>query len=150
MSKNNPYLQFEIAAIKTTLPIYSLAWQINQSFKMDFHLSHNWEKQSEQNKISLHNHCYGYFEDVELHWHLLENKGSNAYFLQTKPLFDYFFICNGDDIFKYFSMAVLEIKKNNAIENIFLIENKKIKNADSILNNLINTKEFQNDINVQI
>lgn len=148
MSKNNPYLQFKIAGIKTTLPIFSLAWQINQSFKMDFHFSQNWEKQTEQINISSHHHCYGYFEDVELHWHLIENKGSKAFFLQTKPLFDYFFICNGDDIFNYFELAIEEIKKNNAIENVFVIDNKYIKNPAPVLNNLLNTKEFNKDIHV--
>lgn len=149
LNKNdNHVFKFQIAAIKSSFPIYNLAWQINHAYKMDFNLSLNWTKESKNMPLSHHNHCFCEFQDVELNWHLIANRGSNSFFLSTKPMFDYFFICVGDDIYQYFPKAIDSIKKNQKIEHVFIIEDKLIKNKDFIYNNLLNTKDFIKDTNV--
>jgi hypothetical protein len=85
---------------------------------------------------------------VELNWHLIENKGSNSYFLKTQPNFDYFLICSGEDLFSYFSRALEDLKKAPKIEHIFGFELSFVKNPDFIYQNIKKTKEFINDLHV--
>ena len=138
----------KIAGIKTVLPDYSLAWQINKCFGMNFALNLEWEKIGIENLISKHRHYYCLFEDVELNWHIIKNKGTNAYFFQSKPLFDYFLICNGDDIYGYFERAIEAIKSNNEIENIFEFNFQLIPKKAPFYNNILKNKSFIEDFNV--
>ncbi len=145
---NSSIIPPKIAGIRTNLPIYQLAWHINQSFSMDFAYSLPWSKQLESNSDtrSFHHHFFDTFEDVELNWHLINNKGTELYFLQTKPMFDALLICNGDDIYKYFERAVESIKLNTKIEFIHQFGFDVVKSKDSFFNNLIQTRQFIEDL----
>jgi hypothetical protein len=138
----------KIAGIKTVLPDYTLAWHINNSFDMNFSLNLDWEKKGLENLMSKHRHYYYPFEDVELTWHLIKNKGTHAYFFQTKPLFDFFLICDGDDIYNYFERAIEAIKKNPDIENIFEFNFELIPKKAHFYNNILNNKIFIEDFYV--
>jgi hypothetical protein len=85
---------------------------------------------------------------VELNWHLIANKGSYSYFLKTKPNFDYFFICSGEDLFSYFNRALEDLKKAPKVEHIFDFDLSIIKNPDFIYQNIKKNKEFINDLHV--
>lgn len=138
----------QIAGIKTVLPDYSLAWQINQSYGINLCLSLEWEKPGIENLISKHRHYFCHFEDVELNWYLIKNKGTNTYFFQSKPLFDYFLICDGDDIYNYFERAIQAIKLNPQIENIFEFKFDLIPKKAAFYNNILKNKTFLEDFYV--
>jgi hypothetical protein len=115
---------------------------------MNFSLNLDWEKKGVENLMSKHRHYYYPFEDVELTWHLIKNKGTHAYFFQTKPLFDFFLICDGDDMYNYFERAIEAIKKNPDIENIFEFNFELIPKKDHFYNNILNNKSFIEDFYV--
>lgn len=146
---NSVIIPPKIAGIKANLPMFNLAWQINDSFSMNLACSLDWEKEILESATpkSLHQHYFDHFEDVELNWHLLKNKGSESWFFQTKPLFDYLLICNGDDIYDYFGRAVQAIRLNQKIEFIHPFEFKQIKSKDIFFNNILNTRLFIEDLN---
>jgi hypothetical protein len=148
MTKHSAIIPLQIAAIKSNLPAYTLAWQINHVFQMDLALSMDWQKITPSNEISHHLHYFCNFEDVELNWHLIANKGSYSYFLKTKPNFDYFFICSGEDLFSYFNRALEDLKKAPKVEHIFDFDLSIIKNPDFIYQNIKKNKEFINDLHV--
>lgn len=114
---------------------------------MNLALSMDWEKEtSEKGTISHHQHYFDRFEDVELNWHLIKNKGTEAWFFQSKPMFDYLLICNGDDIYNYFERAVKAIKENDKIEFLHPFEFNLVKSKDSFFNNILKSKLFTDDI----
>lgn len=147
-SSNNLTFNIQIAAIKSALPSYQLAWQINQAYNMDFEMSDDWEKTNQDIANSTFTHYFYQFEDVELNWHLIINKGSNAFFLKTKPMFDYFLICVGEDIYDYFSKAIVCIQNSDKIENVFKFNASQIKNQDVIFQNIKRTKDFIKNLHV--
>jgi len=109
MPASNPHNDVffpKVAGIKSALPEHQVAWQINKSFDINMGLNLEWVRPLPEKKTSLHRHYYCYFEDVELHWHLIKNKGDQAYFFQSNPLFDYLLICQGEDLYNYFDRTV--------------------------------------------
>lgn len=128
--------------------MYALAWQINKSFSMNLTCSLDWDKRVSNSmpEASFHQHYYDFFEDVELNWHLLRNKGSESWFFQSKPMFDYLFICNGDDIYNYFERAVMAIRQNPKIEFVHSFDFNLIKSKDAFFNNILKTKLFIEDL----
>lgn len=147
-SFQNVIIPPKIAGIKSVLPDYSLAWQINKSFGIDLVLNIDWEKEVTDLKISKHRHYYCHFEDVELNWHLIQNKGSNAWFFQSKPNFDFLLICNGEDIYGYFERAIESLKSNPNIDNIFSFDFQILPQKEHFYKNTLNTKYFLEDLHV--
>lgn len=129
------------------MPCYRLAWHINASFSMNFALNLDWQKGSE-GALSRHQHYFCSFEDVELNWHLINNRGSETFFFQSKPMFDYLLICNGDDIYGYFERAVQSIGQNKAIDHIFPFDFSLVKSKNSFYQNILETKHFIEDLHV--
>ncbi|HEY1047034.1 MAG TPA: hypothetical protein VGF79_11385 [Bacteroidia bacterium] len=142
---NNVVTPPKIAGIKAGAPFYHLAWQINKSFSIELALNLDWTKQVDEITTSLHKHYFYRFEDVELNWHLVQNKGSDSYFFQTKPLFDYLLVCNGDDIYGYFERAIEAIKSNRKIEFIHPFDFNLVKSKEAFFNNILKTKSFIED-----
>lgn len=136
-----------IAGIKTNMPGYRLAWHINASFSMNFALNLDWQKGNEDS-LSSHQHYFCSFEDVELNWHLINNRGSGMFFFQSKPMFDYLLICNGDDIYDYFGRAVQSISHNKAIDHIFPFDFSLVKSKNSFYQNILSTKQYIEDLHV--
>lgn len=139
---NNVVTPPKIAGIKAGIPFYQLAWQINKSFDIHLALSMDWSKPTDSGDTSYHKHYFYRFEDVELNWHLIQNKGTESWFFQTKPMFDHLLICNGDDIYDYFGRAVESIKGNRKIEFIHSFDFNLVKSKDSFFNNILHTKSF--------
>lgn len=146
---NNGVVPPKIAGIRANIPFYQLAWQINKSYAMNLALNLPWEKPINEEKdcFSFHQHYFDVFEDVELNWHLIQNKGSESWFLQSKPMFDYLLICNGDDIYAYFEKAVEAIKQNNKIEFIHAFNFDLVKSKDAFFHNIIQSKLYLEDLN---
>ncbi|MBL7837598.1 MAG: hypothetical protein JNM67_08785 [Bacteroidetes bacterium] len=145
---NSVIIPPKIAGIKSSVPMFTLAWHINQSFGMNLACNLDWEKEVNTTipAISFHQHYFDVFEDVELNWHLMKNKGSESWFFQSKPMFDYLFICNGDDIYNYFERAVNAIKQNPKIEFVHAFDFGLIKSKDAFFNNILKTKLFIDDL----
>jgi len=145
---NNGVVPPKIAGIKTSIPFYQLAWQINNSYAMNLALNLHWEKaiNEQQDVFSYHQHYFDVFEDVELNWHLIQNKGSESWFLQSKPLFDYLLICNGDDIYGYFEKAIEAIKQNNKIEFVHAFNFNLVNSKAAFFHNFLKTKSFTEDL----
>lgn len=137
----------KIAGIKTALPAHSMAWLINQLYGVQFRLSLDWQKQ-DKHILSHHHHFFCRFEDVELNWHLIQNKGNSMYFCQTKPLFDYLLICNGEDIYSYFERAVEAIKPDRQISIIFPFDFGLLKQKEAYYENFLQTRYFIEDLHV--
>lgn len=137
----------KIAGIKAGIPMYNLAWHINRSFSMDLVCCLDWEKetQAQPSDISYHQHYFDQFEDVELNWHLVRNKGSESWFFQSKPMFDYLFICNGEDIYNYFERSIQSLKQNAKIEFVHPFDFGLIKSKDAFFNNILKTKLYIDD-----
>lgn len=93
-------------------------------------------------ELSKHQHYFCRFEDVELNWHLIQNKGDMSYFFQTKPLFDYLLICNGEDIYNYFERAMQSIKSSPKIDFIHPFDFQLVKSKEAFFNNFLKTKSF--------
>lgn len=138
----------KIAGIKSTLPDFSLAWQINSSFNSSLELNSDWIKGNKDTSKSFHRHYFCYFEDVELAWHLIQNKGSSGYFFQSKPMFDFLFICNGDDLYNYFERSIDSIKSNLKIDHVFPFDFNLLPNRENYFHNILRTKQFIEDIHV--
>lgn len=138
----------KIAGIKANLPAYKVAWHINQCYGMNFALNLDWQKEVREKHISSHQHYFYQFEDVELNWHLVNNKGSSAFFFQSRPMFDYLLVCDGDDIYQYFEKAVETIKQNKYIDHIFPFDFELLKSKASYYNNIIRNKYFIEDLHV--
>ncbi|MCC6818928.1 MAG: hypothetical protein IT245_08560 [Bacteroidia bacterium] len=145
---NSVIIPPKIAGIKANLPMYHLAWQINRSFNMDLVCSLDWEKEINLplKTTSFHQHYFDTFEDVELNWHLLRNKGNETWFFQSKPLFDFMLICNGDDIYGYFEKAVAALKQNSKIEFVHPFDFSLIKSKDAFFKNILKTKLYIEDL----
>ena len=62
---------------------------------------------------------------------------------------DYFIICHGEDIYGYFKRLIDALENSNLISNIFAFPFSKVKPQDPIFNNLIETKQYISDYNVQ-
>ena len=116
---------------------------------MNLALNLPWEKELTENTeaYSLHQHYFDAFEDVELNWHLIQNKGSETNFLQSKPMFDFLLICNGDDIYNYFERALEALKTNPKIEFVHAFDFNMVKSKDVFFHNILNTKKFIEDLN---
>lgn len=145
---NSVIIPPKIAGIKANLPMFTLAWQINKSFGMNLVGSLDWEKEVNAAipGISFHQHYFDQFEDVELNWHLVRNKGSESWFFQSKPMFDCLFICNGEDIYNYFERAVNAMKLNSKIEFVHPFDFSLVKSKDAFFNNILKTKLFIDDL----
>lgn len=139
----------QIAGIKSNFPAYSVAWQINETFDMQLCMSLNWEILFNKTEKSSHLHFYQQFEDVELNWHLVQNKGDKTFIFKSNPTFDYFIICHGEDIYGYFNRLISALSNAPLISNIFAFPFSKVKPQDPIYNNLIETKQYISDYNVQ-
>lgn len=148
MSKNNT-IDLKIAGIKAGLQTYQVAWQINRDFDMQLGMNLDWLVESAQGKVSEHLHYYQPFEDVELNWHLVQNKGTADVLFNSRPLFDYLLVCEGNDIYNYFERAIEAVKKNDRIDGIFPFQFSMVKRQDNFLNNLKNTKQFIESLHVQ-
>ncbi len=142
------HTDIQIAGIKANYPAYSVAWQINQAFDMQFHMSLDWEIENKVGEVNKHIHFFEQFEDVELNWHLIQNRSEKSFIFNSKPLFDYFLICHGEDIYKYFERAVASVENTSIISHIFSFPFSIVKPQNSIYNNLINTKNFISEYNV--
>ncbi len=148
MSKNNT-IDLKVAGIKTGLQTYQVAWQINKDFDMQFAMNLDWLVESEDKTLSEHLHYFQPFEDVELNWHLVQNKGTSAVLFNSRPLFDYILVCEGNDIYNYFERAVEAVKQNSRIDGIFPFQFNMVKKQDHFINNLKNTKQFIESLHVQ-
>jgi hypothetical protein len=128
-------IDLKIAGIKANIPTYQVAWQVNKCFDMQLAMNIDWTIGGEGNKSS-HLHYFQEFEDVELKWYLVQNKGSHDVLFNSKPLFDYFLLCSGDDIYGYFERAVKAMQENNRIDGVFPIRFSLVKQKDNFLGNI--------------
>lgn len=135
MNRHSP-TDLKLAGIKANLPGYQVAWLINHNFDMQLTMNENWMVGEDTAPQSEHLHFFQEFEDVELKWYLVQNRGSSTVIYQSKPLFDYFLICLGDDIYGYFERAVNAIKNENKIDGIFPLQFSMIKNQENFLTNM--------------
>ncbi len=134
---------FKIAAIETKLPAYKLAIILNELFSFNFEMNLDWESIHENENLK-HHHYFDYFEDVEMKWHLIQNKSFNSekYIFKTKPLFDFFLLSEGKDYYQYFERALKAFSQSSSLKiNAFDISNIKNKNC-FIPNNLINSNLY--------
>jgi hypothetical protein len=138
----------KIAGIKTHLPAYKVAWQINDCYGMNFALNIDWVKEVKEKDASCHQHYFYQFEDVELNWHLINNKGTSAFFFQSRPMFDFLLVCDGDDIYNYFEKAIDTIRQNKHIDHIFPFDFELIKSKSAYYQNIIKNKFFIEDLHV--
>jgi hypothetical protein len=138
----------KIAGIKANLPAYKVAWQINHCYGMNFALNLDWQKEVKDKQMSLHQHYFYQFEDVELNWHLVNNKGSSAFFFQSRPMFDFLLVCDGDDIYQYFEKAIDSISRNRHIEHVYPFDFDLLKSKASYYHNIIRNKYFIEDLHV--
>ncbi len=138
----------KIAGIKANMPAYKVAWQINNCYGMNFALNLDWLKEVKDKPMSGHQHYFYQFEDVELNWHLINNKGSSAFFFQSRPMFDFLLVCDGDDIYNYFEKAVDSIRQNKFIDYIFPFDFELVKSKASYYQNIIRNKYFIEDLHV--
>jgi hypothetical protein len=138
----------KIAGIKANMPAYKVAWHINDCYGMNFALNLDWEKDVKDKAMSVHQHYFYQFEDVELNWHLINNKGTTAFFFQSRPMFDYLLVCDGDDMYNYFEKAIQSIKDNRHIDHIFQFEFDLVKSKASYYQNIIRNKYFIEDLHV--
>jgi hypothetical protein len=128
--------------------MHSLAWQINRSFNMNLCMSLDWVRKKDSSDASRHLHYFCRFEDVELNWHLIKNKGDRSYFFNSKPLFDYLLLCNGEDIYGYFERAVEAYKNSDQAGQIFSFGFELLKQKDDYFENILQTRYFIEDLNV--
>lgn len=135
MNKTSP-TDLKIAGLKANLPGYEVAWLINKNFDMQLTMNEDWVVGEEINQKSDHLHFFQAFEDVELKWYLVQNRGSAGVIYQSKPLFDYFLICAGDDIYGYFERAVKAIDNEKKIDGIFPLQFKMIKTQTNFFANM--------------
>ncbi len=135
-------IDIKIAGIKSVWPTYQVAWQINRDFDMQLAMNIDWKVSMENNMESEHHHYFQNFEDVELNWYLVQNKGTSSALFQSKPLFDYFLICEGNDIYGYFERAFEAIKLNGRLDGIFTFHFAMIKKQANFFDNIKNTKQF--------
>ena len=75
------HTDIQIAGIKANYPAYSVAWQINQAFDMQFHMSLDWAIENKVGEVNKHIHFFEQFEDVELNWHLIQIEAKNHSYL---------------------------------------------------------------------
>ncbi len=136
-----------IAGIKSNMPAYKVAWHINNCYGMNFALNLDWQKDV-KDKPSFHQHYFYQFEDVELNWHLVNNKGTAAYFFQSRPMFDYLLVCDGDDIYQYFEKAVESIRMHKFIDHVFPFDFDLLKSKASYYRNILRNKQFIEDLHV--
>lgn len=141
-------VDLKIAGIKSGLQTYQVAWQINHDFDMHLSMNLDWEMTTENNVKSEHLHYFQTFEDVELNWFLVQNKGTASVIFNSKPLFDYLLICEGDDIYGYFERAVEAVMKNDRIDGIFPLNFSIIKKRNNVLQNIKNTRQFIESLHV--
>jgi len=139
LQKKNLY---HIAGIKTAAPAYQVAWQLNHNFEMNFEMNLDWEHNTKKEIKSSHTHYFDTFEDVELNWHLIQNKGDNAFLFKSNPLFDYFLFCYGDDIYHYFKRAIASVHQTSKINSIYQFSFELLPKTNPFLINLLNTKKF--------
>ncbi len=148
--KNQTTIDLKIAGIKANIPTYQVAWLINKYFDMQFTMNLDWTIGVDEADKSEHLHFFQEFEDVELKWYLVQNKGSKDVLFNSKPLFDYFLICSGDDIFGYFERAIKEIKKIKKIDGVFPLSFSMLKSPGNFLVNMDikNNKKYLESIHV--
>ncbi len=143
-------LDLKLAGIKANIPGYQVAWQINKSFDMQLTMNEDWVIDTETTQPSEHLHFFQEFEDVELKWYLVQNRGSAGVLYNSKPLFDYFLLCAGDDIYGYFERAVEAIQKAKKIDGIFPLQFSMIKSHENFLMNMNvkNNKKYLESLHV--
>ena len=135
MNKATP-TDLKIAGIKANLPGYQVAWLVNQNFDMQLTMNEDWVVGDDTPSRSEHQHFFQAFEDVELKWYLVQNRGSAGVIYQSKPLFDYFLICSGEDIYSYFERAVKAIDNEKKIDGIFPLQFSMIKMQENFFVNM--------------
>ncbi|MDI1233864.1 MAG: hypothetical protein PSX81_06260 [bacterium] len=135
MNRHSP-TDLKIAGIKANLYGYQVAWLVNQSFDMQLTMNEDWIIGEDSTEKSEHLHFFQEFEDVELKWYLVQNRGSAGVLYQSKPLFDYFLICFGEDIYGYFERAVSAIIDAGKIDGIFPLSFSLIKTQENFLTNM--------------
>lgn len=135
MNKASP-TDLKIAGIKANLPGYQVAWLVNNNFDMQLTMNEDWVVGDDTPNRSEHQHFFQAFEDVELKWYLVQNRGSAGVIYQSKPLFDYFLICAGEDIYGYFERAVKAIDNEKKIDGIFPLQFSMIKVQENFFANM--------------
>jgi hypothetical protein len=140
--KKSNTVDVKIAGIKSGLSTYQVAWHINKQFDMQMAMNDDWKVEAENKVTSDHHHFFQYFEDVELNWYLVQNKGTASVLFQSQPLFDYFLICEGEDIFGYFERAVEAVKSDSKLDGIYPIPFSMVKKQGYFLDNIKKTRQF--------
>ncbi|MES2618070.1 MAG: hypothetical protein V4613_09325 [Bacteroidota bacterium] len=141
-------MDLKIAGIKANLQAYQVAWQVNALFDMQLGMNIDWQIEVKDKGISDHLHFFQAFEDVELNWHLVQNRGTAGSLFNSKPPFDYFLICTGDDMYGYFERAMEAIKTSNRIDGIYQFQFSMIKASQHFYNNLQKSKQFSEFLHV--
>lgn len=137
----------KIAGLKSIQPPHTVAWEINRCFGMNFKLSKDWHKVYKDKSFSFI-HFFCRFEDVELNWHLIFNRGEQSWFFKSKPIFDYILVCNGDDIYGYFERALDAIRNSSKNIQAFKFSFQQVPDKDAYFSNFIISKQFIEDFHV--
>lgn len=137
----------KIAGVKSSMLPHVVAWEINRCFAMNFKLSSNWQKEKHQN-VSEFLHFFCRFDDVDLNWHLIMNRGERTWFFNSRPLFDYLLVCNGEDIYNYFERALKAIQLNSRQIQAFQFSFRQVSDKDAYFSNFLKTKHFIEDFHV--
>lgn len=141
-------MDIKIAGIKANLQAYQVAWRVNRQFDMQMGMNIDWTIEMKDKSVSSHLHFFQAFEDVELNWHLVQNKGTAGLLFNSKPPFDYFLVCTGDDIYGYFERAVEAVKNSDRIDGIFAFSFSMIKTPRHFYDNLQNIKQYTDFLHV--
>ncbi len=141
--------EIQAVALKSNYKGYSVAWQLNKSFEMNLKLNEDWTV-TDKEKESEHSHYYQYFDDVDLHWHLVQNKGTNSTLIKLTPSFDYILFCSGADPYQYFDRCINSIKTSKIINfsHLLIFDNLPNNEKNSILQNILRTPTFLKEYNV--
>jgi hypothetical protein len=132
------------AGVISGLQLHSVAWLLNNNFSLD--LSRVDPLVTPQ---SEYNFCYQRFEDVNLQWFLIENKGLMRYFIKSRPLFDYVLMVRGEDHNKYFRRALEALLTTLDIRSYYIFEARRVDESEMNALLTLNYRNLQKQIYVQ-
>lgn len=125
-----PYLVYGINA---TTRDYRLCWNINKLFGISLKLVEPLSAFSKVNDPTKHNHFSFLDENLNVTYHLIENKRGSSLFLSEVDKADYLLIIDGVDIEREELEILNKLKGIRAILMAFQIDLDRLKHKQNLL-----------------
>lgn len=133
LKQENDY-RFQALGIVSPLKDYRLCWFINQALQTDLCRVDDIEfHQAKERRVSAFNHFTFYHEIDDIHYHIVENKGSSGVFLTKVAQYDFLLILEGSLSDKLLEPTIESLNTLNALQLVRPIDKQLFNGLENLI-----------------